>query len=422
MSKGPRRRKSLVRESPYPLGPLRDVQSSIVGPYGPVKLGDGYAEFFPTYSQGGPSLAASFPSSRRTGKQPGDLRPLKVIHVGHYMVRAGIEVWLKALLRGCNPERICFERCVVTSPLSDQRLIREMPVPVEIGQSPSVRRAAQDCDVLLVSGPAEVGSWLDTVRPPVCVFVAHGDSIWSQRILQGCSPIIDHVIAVSKNVQRQVCNGFPSTVIYNGVDTSHLTRTAPRDEIRARFGFAPDDFVLGSVMRLASEKHPERLVEAISRLPQRFKLFLVGWGALRHKLLDLANEIAPLRCVITGAAEHLGDYYNAFDAFCLPSESEGFGLATLEALFCGVPVITTNTGFAPELLVDRVHYLQCTAVADSIAAAVELLVQHPQWAAGLAASGRRAAEQFGFASRMCQEYEDLLIQLWRKHGSARGSG
>jgi glycosyltransferase involved in cell wall biosynthesis len=419
-TEGPRPQRIFAQDVPYPFGQLRAAEL-FDGPYQSAPLEAGFAEFFPTLGPEYSGPDAYFPVSQwpSHGQRPGASPPLRVIHVGHYMVRAGIEVWLKALVRGSDPERIAFQRCVVTSPLSDPRVIREMPIPVEVGQEASVRRAAQDCDVLLVSGPAEVAAWLGTIRPPVCVFVAHGDSIWSRRILQGCQPIIDHVIAVSKNVQRQVCNGFPSTVIYNGVDTSHLTRTAPRDEIRARFGFTPDDMVLGSVMRLASEKHPERLVEAIAKMPRRFKLLLVGWGALKQKLLDLINKTAPLKCVITAATENLGDYYSAFDAFCLPSESEGFGLATLEALFCGVPVITTNTGFAPELLIDRVHYLQCAANADSIASAIDMLAQHPQWAAGLAASGRRAAEQFGFASRMCREYEDLLIQIWQQHGSVR---
>jgi glycosyltransferase involved in cell wall biosynthesis len=358
------------------------------------------------------SFAASFPTARSAAASNGAARPIKVIHVGHYLIRAGIETWLKALLRGVDPDRLHFTRCVVTSPLNDPRVLREIPVPVEVGQEASVRRAAQDCDVLLVSGPAEVAQWLGTIRPRLCVLVAHGAAIWTRNILERCSPAIDHVIAVSQGVQRQVCNGFPSSVIYNGIDAAQLTRTAPRDEFRARFGFGPDDFVIGSVMRLAAEKHPEQLVEAIARLPRRFKLFLVGWGPWKQKLLDLANELAPLRCVIAGAAEHLGDYYRAFDAFCLPSESEGFGLATLEAMFCGVPVITTNTGFAPELLIDRVHYLQCTAAADSIVAGVQMLAHNPEWAAGLASQGRRAAEQFGFATRMCRQYEDLLTQLW----------
>jgi glycosyltransferase involved in cell wall biosynthesis len=211
-------------------------------------------------------------------------------------------------------------------------------------------------------------------------------------------------------------------VIYNGVDTVQLTRTASREDVRARFGFAPGDFVVGSVMRLSKEKCPEQLIKAIGKLPPRFKLFLVGWGTLKQKLLDLANEVAPQRCVITAAADNLGDHLSAFDAFCLPSSSEGFGLATLEAMLSGAPVITTRTGFAPELLVERVHYLQCESTADSIARQVQLLAEHPDWAAGLAAEGRRAAEKFGFARRMCREYEDLLIKLWQERDKGQGKG
>ena len=363
------------------------------------------------------SQAAFYPAGRLPA-QPADVaRPLRVIHVGQYMVRAGIEIWLKALIRLADPRRLAFQRCVVTSPLSDRRVIQDMPVPVEVGGARSVRRAAQDCDVLLISGPAEVAGWLGTTRPPVCVVVAHGETIWSRLILEGCSQVIDHVVAVSRSVRKKVCNGFPCSVIYNGCDTSHLTRTTPRDEFRARFGLKPDDFVVGSVMRLTPGKNPEQLIEAIARLPRRFKLFLVGWGALQQKLLHLANEIAPLRCVIAAAEEDLGDYYAAFDAFCLPSESEGFGLATLEAMFSGVPVVTTRTGFPPELLTSGVHYLQSKSTPQSLAAALARLGKHPQWAAGLAAQGRRAAEQFGFATRMCREYEDLLIKLWKKSGA-----
>jgi hypothetical protein len=369
------------------------------------------------YTAGGP-----FPMQRRHASPPLVDRPLRVIHVGQYMVRAGIEIWLRALIRLADPRHLVFQRCVVTSALSDRRVIGEMPVPVEVGGQRSVRRAAEDCDVLLVSGPQEVAGWLEGIRPRVCVVVAHGDTIWTRKILESCSPVIDHVVAVSKNVQAKVCNGFPSSVIYNGVDTAHLTRTAPRNEVRARFGFKPQDFVVGSVMRLTPGKNPEQLLEAIAKLPPRFKLLLVGWGALQQKLLHMANEIAPLRCVITAAEQDMGDYYSAMDAFCLPSESEGFGLATLEAMFCGVPVVTTRTGFPPEMLRPGVHYLSCTAEPSSIAAALKKLAQHPRWRTGLAVQGRRAAERFGFALRMCREYERLLIKLWKRRKAAAEKG
>lgn len=340
-------------------------------------------------------------------------RPLRVIHVGQYMVRAGIESWLKSLVRYADPQKLNFVRCVVTSPLSDPRVMREMPIPVEVGGRDSVRRAAQDCDILLVSGPGEVASWLTDVRPTLCVGVAHGDAIWTKNILDRCRPAFDHVIAVSRTVQERVCQGFSSTVVYNAIDAAHLTRTKSRAEARARFGFGPDDFVAGGVMRLSSEKHPELLVEAIAKLPRRFKLFLVGWGALRQKLLDLANDIAPLRCVIAPAEEHLGDYYQVLDAFCLPSDSEGFGLATLEAQFCGLPVITTRTGYAPELLDDGVHYLQCELNSASIARQIARLEANPRWAESIGREGQRRAEEFGYATRMCREYESLFENLFR---------
>jgi len=85
-------------------------------------------------------------------------------------------------------------------------------------------------------------------------------------------------------------------------------------------------------------------------------------------------------------------------------------------------VVTTRTGFPPELLTSGVHYLQAKSTPQSLAAALARLGKHPQWAAGLAAQGRRAAEQFGYATRMCREYEDLLIKLWKKSGADQEPG
>jgi glycosyltransferase involved in cell wall biosynthesis len=353
-------------------------------------------------------------SGERTGP-PMHNRPLRVIHVGQFMFRAGIESWLKSLTRYLDPNVIDFQRCIVTSSISDSKVIRELDVPVEIGGKDSVCRAARDCDILLVSGPAEVADWIKDCPPPVCVGVAHGDAVWTRTILERCAEIWDHVIAVSQAVQEQVCDGFESSVIYNGLDTAHLTRSAPRNEIRARYGFSDADFVIGSVMRLSSEKCPELLIESLAYLPRNCKLLLVGWGPLRPKLLEMANTIAPLRCVITPAEKHLGDFYNSFDAFCLPSRSEGFGLATLESLFSGIPTLTTKTGFAPELLIDGIHYLQCESSGRAIADQILKLVQQPMWAAALAQAGKRRAEEFGFATRMCRDYQSLLTRLWQRY-------
>jgi hypothetical protein len=372
---------------------------------------------------GRPSVCAysgslSQPGQLGIGRSPGaPLRPLRVIHVAQYMVRAGVDSWLKALIRASDPASLRWLRCIVTSDIGDAEVMRELGVPVEVGQASAVRRAAQDCDVLLVSSPAELGEWLGELRPGLCVFVTHGDSHWSRKILEQSRPVIDHVIAVSRRARDAVSHDFPCSVIYNGVDAAHLTSSRPACEVRTALGFSSGDFVVGYVGRFASEKRPEAILEAVATLPRRFKALLVGWGPLRHKLMDLANHLLPGRYAFVRADRDLGDLYRSMDALCLASESEGFGLVLLEAMLCGTPVISGRIGFAPEKLTHRINGLVVDGGPASIARAAQLLARHPRWAAALAQEGQRLAEQFGYATRMCREYEDLLHRLWTaEHG------
>src|SRR5258708_27194187 len=102
--------------------------------------------------------AGPFPNVRTSGPPP-----LKVIHVGQILFRTGIESWLKSLLRFVDKRSLQFQRCVVTSPVNDVRVMREFDVLIEVGGRESVRRAASDCDVLLVSGAADVAEWLGDI-------------------------------------------------------------------------------------------------------------------------------------------------------------------------------------------------------------------------------------------------------------------
>jgi glycosyltransferase involved in cell wall biosynthesis len=350
-------------------------------------------------------------------RQAAPSRPLRVAHVGQFMVRGGIESWLKSFIRYSDPQRLQWVRCVVTNTVADTQVMRELGIPVEVGQD-ALRQSAQDCDVLLISSPGEVEEWLGELRPGLCVFVAHGDSHWSRDILLGSRSLVEHVVAVSRNVRASVAHDFPSSVIYNGVDLAHLTASQPREATRTALGFAADDFVLGFVGRFAWEKRPEVVLEAVARLPRRFKALMVGWGPYRQKLMDLANHLVPGRFAFLRASHDLGDLYRAMDAFCLASASEGFGLAMLEAMLCGVPVIAGRMGFAPEKMTHRVNGVLVDGAPESIAKAAQLLADHPGWASAVALEGRRLAEEFGYARRMCREYEDLLHRLWTaKHGA-----
>jgi len=128
---------------------------------------------------------------------------LRVIHVGQFLFRAGSNR-AEVAHPVADRRRLQILRCVVTSPVNDVRVMREFDVPVEVGGRESVRRAAQDCDVLLVSGPAELAEWLGEIRPKLCVFVAHGDGPWTGHIYDRSARVFDHVIAVSRGVQKAI--------------------------------------------------------------------------------------------------------------------------------------------------------------------------------------------------------------------------
>ena len=205
------------------------------------------------------------------GSSSSNKPPLRAIHVSLAMMPAGIDKWLTGLIRHTDPRRLKFLRCVVTSDQVDLRQLARTGIPVEIGGRESIRRASADCDVLIISDPGERPDWVAEVRSKLNVFVAHGDGPWTRDRMEMLAPAIHHVIAVSNRVVETVCQGFPTTMIPNGVDPVHLTRSRPRHEVRASMGFGPDDFVLGYVGRFSPEKNPGAAIEAVTLLPPRFK-------------------------------------------------------------------------------------------------------------------------------------------------------
>ncbi len=115
-------------------------------------------------------------------------RPLRVVHVGQSMVRAGIEQWLKGLVRFLDPRRVRVERCIVTASIYvDPGVAAEIGVPVDVGQGDAIREAARECDVILCWGPHDLGAWIADCRPGLCVFVAHGEGDFTRYLLDGCA-------------------------------------------------------------------------------------------------------------------------------------------------------------------------------------------------------------------------------------------
>lgn len=130
----------------------------------------------------------------------------------------------------------------------------------------------------------------------------------------------------------------------------------PEHSIRAEFGFSDQDIVLGITARLVEQKGHGCLIEAFAQAQaetRNLKLLIAGEGPLQPELEILVRKKNLQGAVcFTGYRPDIADILAGIDIFVHPSLWEGFGLAILEAMALGKPVIATQASAIPELVGD----------------------------------------------------------------------
>lgn len=343
-------------------------------------------------------------------------RPLSIVHIGPCFTRGGAEQQLIDLSRFLDPNRAVLSKCLVTEPsMIDPAVAADVACPVEYTSANGICQAMKEHDIILFWG-LELNRFASYRQEGQgqCIYMAHGDSHWTRDLMLGSTACLDHAVAVSQRVAETTCYGFPNDVILNGVDTARLATTRPRHEVRQHYGFGADDFIVGYLGRFSPEKRPELLIQAVSRLPPKFKLLMVGWGPLKPQLLEQANDLIPNRYAFATGSSYLGDFYHAMDAFGLVSVQEGFALVFLEAMFCGLPVIATPVGGVPEVVQDNISGVIVDGELNQIVAALQRVEANRQWSKALGHEARQYAMQHGHARSMAMKYEDLFDRLTGK--------
>ncbi|WP_433086971.1 glycosyltransferase [Dactylosporangium sp. CA-052675] len=156
---------------------------------------------------------------------------------------------------------------------------------------------------------------------------------------------------------------------------------------------------LVTVSRLSTEKHPELSIEALRELRRRgvpATLDVIGTGPLQRRLTRLAEGL-PVR-FLGHVAERgrLAELVAGADISLSPSPAETFGLATLESLACGVPVVVPSKGAAGELILRPESGRVTDGTAHALADGVEsLLSAAPQ---RRRSDARAVAEQFPWSA------------------------
>jgi N-acetyl-alpha-D-glucosaminyl L-malate synthase BshA len=165
----------------------------------------------------------------------------------------------------------------------------------------------------------------------------------------------DGVTAVSKYLRDETYARFDIKrdirVIPNFVDTNRFTRV---NKEHFRKAICPNnEFIMVHVSNFRKVKRVGDVIRVFSKVLQNgipAKLLLVGDGPDRQNAEDICRELNTCKDVrFLGKQEKIEEILSLADLFMIPSGSETFGLAALEAMSCGVPVISSNIGGLPEL-------------------------------------------------------------------------
>jgi N-acetyl-alpha-D-glucosaminyl L-malate synthase BshA len=165
----------------------------------------------------------------------------------------------------------------------------------------------------------------------------------------------DAVTAVSEFLRAETIKEFriqrPIEVIHNFVDTELFK---PQDNPCTRQRLSPaGERVLMHVSNFRKVKNLPVMLQVLRevRRHEPCRLVLVGDGPEREATERLAEELGIDDAVVfLGDQEYISDVLPAADVFLLPSQHESFGLAALEAMSCGVPVVGSRIGGLPEVI------------------------------------------------------------------------
>lgn len=232
-------------------------------------------------------------------------------------------------------------------------------------------------------------------------------SQWYEWLMPKLAARVQHIIAVSEFTKERVVELLrvkpeKVSVVPNGIDERFRIHTA--EEIQAArdaTGIRSDAYLLyvGSV---EPRKNVGRLLQAWARVQNEIPagLDLVVAGAMGASRVFAEAELGriPDRVHFPGyiASEHLPALYSGAMAFLYPSLYEGFGLPPLEAMACGIPVLTSRGSSLGEVVGEDAVLIEPESV-DSIAEGILRIVQDSRLRAELSVAGPKRASRLTWA-------------------------
>lgn len=239
--------------------------------------------------------------------------------------------------------------------------------------------------------------------------------VWTRRVLLAMRRVPTVVAsrnlgAIATNVWRlpnsRVC------FIPNGVDLPRLS------SLKGAIPKRPDaELVIGTVAGLRPEKNIARLIKAFAKIVDKHpaRLLIIGDGAERASLEALVRQLGiQERVEFAGYLKDPAQRLAEIDLFALSSDTEQLPISMLEAMACGMPVVSTRVGDVASIIPDIAR----SGLAEPTDRAFEealrtVLAQRSEWPAWIQA-GQAVIENQYQAQQMLSHWNDLFAGRWQQ--------
>ena len=237
----------------------------------------------------------------------------------------------------------------------------------------------------------------------------------------------DWILADSESTKRDLielldADGERITVIYPGVEPRFQPIADPDglEPVRKKYGL-PDRFIL-SLGTVQPRKNYVGLIQALARMRDREICLVIvgGKGWLYQDIFAAAEELGLQdRVIFAGFVDDadLPALYNLAEVFAFPSLYEGFGIPPLEAMACGIPVVTADNSSLPEV-VGETGILVDAHDTEGIASAIDSVLADKDLRQRLVTQGHIQARTFTWekaAERLLATYRFLCSQEGSDH-------
>lgn len=228
--------------------------------------------------------------------------------------------------------------------------------------------------------------------------------------------LVVRVIAISEGVRRSMLSGgVPQdriVLIHSSVNCDHFHPGISGEPVRRALGIGPGDPVVGVVGQLITRKGHDVLLRARPDC----QVIFCGDGPQAPALRELAASLGMASQVhFLGFRDDVRPILAAMDVLAMPSRLEGLGVAALEAMAMGLPIVASNVGGLAECVVDgETGRLIPIEDAASLARALREIMDDPHLRRRMGEAGRRRAEQVFGRTAMIERHIALYRELLAK--------